>query len=209
MSAAAPAAAGGLTPGAVRGFLLRFAAAGALLGWLAWHGTPMLAEALLPWFRTEFGWMAGSYHVHSLSLDREGADHVVRIVVSLAHCIVLEGRAHCGQPGALANASTLAGSLSVPAVLLLALALAWPARRAGDFLWRTLAAGPALLLLWSLDLPFVLWASLWKLHVDAFAPGHFSPLLVWVAFLHGGGRWVLAAALGLAVATCPWRRTHG
>jgi len=42
----------------------------------------------------------------------------------------------------------------------------------------------------------VLWASLWQLHVDAFAPGLFSPLLLWLDFVQSGGR----MALGLVCA---------
>ena len=48
----------------------------------------------------------------------------------------------------------------------------------------------------ALDVPMVLWASLWQLHVDAFAPGLFSPLLLWLDFVQGGGR----MALGLVCA---------
>lgn len=183
-------------------FLLRFVVLALVLGGLAHHYANELVDALLPAFRAEINWLDDTYRIDQLFSDTEGADHVVRIVVGLAHCIVLPDGAHCGDPRGLANASTLAGNVTLAGTLLLALALAWPASRVGEYGWRLLCLTFALPLLWALDIPFILWAALWSLHVDAFAPDMFSPLLIWSQFMQGGGRLALAALLaGAAVAT--------
>ena len=160
-----------------------------------------MVEALLPAFKVEINWLDDTYRIERLYVDHQGADRVIRIVVGLAHCVMLEDRPFCGHPKALANASTLLGNVTLPAILLVAPVLAWPARRWQEHGMRLVALLPALTMLWALDVPFVLWAALFSLHVDAFAPDLFSPLLVWSQFLQGGGRLALAFVLGAAALT--------
>lgn len=50
-----------------------------------------------------------------------------------------------------------------------------------------------------LDVPFVLWAQVWRNYADVFAPGEFSVLLMWADFLQRGGRFLLGG-LGAACA---------
>jgi hypothetical protein len=195
--------------------VIRLVLAALLLAALGYRWGAALTQALLPWWRVEIGWLDDTYRIDRLFLDHEGADQVVRIVVGLAHCVVLQGVAYCGDPRGLANASTLIGHVSTTAALLLAMAAAWPAERPSEFAWRALLALPALATMWALDLPMVLWGSLWQLHVDAFAPDTFSPLLIWRDFLQGGGRLALAVVLGALVvllargAGLRSRRAHG
>lgn len=182
-------------------FLLRVVVLALVLGGFAHHYANELVDALLPAFRAEINWLDDTYRIDQLFSDTEGADRVVRIVVGLAHCVVLPDGAHCGDPRGLANASTLAGNVTLAGTLLLVLALAWPASQAREYGWRLLCLTIALPLLWALDIPFILWAALWSLHVDMFAPDLFSPLLIWSQFMQGGGRLALATLLaGAAVA---------
>jgi hypothetical protein len=169
------------------------------LGWLGAHYGVLLAQWLLPWWQAELNWLDDTYRIDRLYVDTQGADQVVRIVVGQAHCLVLKGVAYCGDPRGRANASTLVGHVSMSAALLLTIALAWPVARWREYGGRLLCLPLALGLMWALDVPMVLWASLWSLHVDAFAPDTFSPLLLWQAFLQGGGRLALAVVLGSAV----------
>lgn len=170
------------------GTLLRVFGLLLLLGALAYtHGSAWVAQ-LLPAFKTELNWLDDTYLIHALTIDQVGADQVVRIVVSQAHCIVLDGVAHCGDARGRAQASTLAGHVLVTGIGLCVLVLAWPARSWRSRLWRIALLPAALTLIWALDLPFVLWASIWRLHVEAFAPHIWSPLLAWCQFLETGGR---------------------
>lgn len=56
---------------------------------------------------------------------------------------------------------------------------------------------PAVLLLWAVDVPLILLASLWQLIFQVLDPGRISALWRWAAFLQGGGELALAAALGV------------
>lgn len=156
---------------------------------------------VLPALQAEIAWLDDTYDVRSLTLDTEGADHVVRLLVSQRHYIQLAGRLFEPNPLGRANASTLVGHLILPVVVLVGVVLAWPARSLGAWWWRWPKLLSASALLVALNVPLVLWAGIWHLHVDAFAPETWSPLLVWADFLQAGGEHVLAlllAALCLA-----------
>jgi len=158
-------------------------------------------EALLPVFRWEIAQIDDAYRVLDLTLSQQGADTVLRLEVGVARDIVIGGQVLPADPRARANVSTLAGHLTQPAILALAMIFAWPPRRAGEYPLRALVASAGLALVILIDVPFVLWAELWDIHVTAFEPGRFSPLLLWRDFLQGGGRFALGLAVGvLAVA---------
>lgn len=180
-------------------FLARFVCLTGVFGVLAFVYGTTLVDWLTPAFQAEINWLDDTYRIDRLFVDTEGADKVVRIVVGLAHCVVLPDGAHCGDPRGMANASTLQANVTLPAVLLAAVALAWPVLRSREYLWRFLCAAPALVVIWALDVPFILWSAIWSMHVDAFAPDMFSPLLVWSEFLQSGGRLALAALFGVMV----------
>ncbi len=176
----------------IPGTVLRCIAWLLILCALAVRWGDLLVAHLLPWFERTLNTLDDTYRIDQLILDHEGADHVIRVVVRLAHCVILEGNAYCGHPDAQANASTLAGHVLMPAICLLALVLAWPVRSRLENAIRLALLPLALGALWSLDVPFILWAALWRLHVDAFAPDTVSPLLSWSQFLESGGRMGLA-----------------
>lgn len=156
-----------------------------------------LTEALLPVFRWEIAQLDDAYRVLDLTLSQQGADTVLRLEVGVAHDIVIGGQVLPADPRARANVSTLAGQLTQPAMLALALILAWPNRKPSEYPLRALVACAGLALVLLIDVPFVLWAEVWDIHVTAFEPGRFSPLLLWRDFLQGGGRFVLGLAVGV------------
>jgi hypothetical protein len=179
-----------------RAFALRFLLLASLLGAGSLPFQVPLAQALLPLFRSELAWLDDAFRIDELRIAKDGAESVIRLEVGLARDIVMNGHAASPDPRGKAHSTTLVANLSLPAVLLIAVAMAWPARHSAAYAWRALALVPALLLMWMFDVPFVLWSGFWGLIVDALDPGRFSPLLIWEHFLHSGGRLALAATLG-------------
>ncbi|MBI5751406.1 MAG: hypothetical protein HZA59_04570 [Hydrogenophilales bacterium] len=175
----------------------RFTLAIALLLTLNQFYGKAVTESLLPTLRWELAQLDDTYRILDLSLDREGRDSVIRLDVGLERAVIVGGRALMPDPRARANVSTLAGHVTQPAILCLALPLAWPASKAIEYPVRALIAFGGLALVSLADVPFVLWAELWNLHVSAFEPDRFSPLLLWKNFLQGGGRFALGLALGV------------
>ena len=157
----------------------------------------VLATALLPVFRWEITQLDDAYQVLDLALSQQGADTVVRLEAGLARIIVLGGHALQPDPRARADVSTLAGHITQPAILSLALILAWPTRKVIEYPVRVLIAAGGIAFVILADVPFVLWAALWDIHVSAFEPERFSPLLIWRDFLQGGGRFALGLGVGV------------
>jgi hypothetical protein len=179
--------------------LVRFALIAGLLGMIAVFTTQPLAQALLPMFKIEIERLDDTFRVDRLYLDRDGTDKVVRVEVNLAHRIVVNGHVVNPDPRGKANASTLVWHVTVPVVLMIAAAFAWPPRSRVMVVSRSLALLPSLMLLWALDVPLILLASLWGLIFQVLTPYQFSILRLWAQFLQGGGELVTAVALGLAV----------
>jgi len=175
----------------------RFTLAIALLLTLNQFYGKTVTEALLPTLRWELAQLDDTYRILDLSLDREGRDSVIRLDVGLEKAVIIGGRAMMPDPRARANVSTLAGHVTQPAILCLALILAWPANKMIEYPVRAFIAFGGLTLVILADVPFVLWGELWNLHVSAFEPNRFSPLLIWKNFLQGGGRFVLGLAVGV------------
>ncbi len=189
----------------ILGFLTRFVVVALILVTLLQRYEVGLVTRLLPVIAAEFEWLDDTYAIQQIRLDQEGADRVVRVIVSQARCVVFGDRAFCGDPRGRASASTLLGNISLPAVLLVALIWAWPVVHAAEYLVRALFLPMALAVVWALDVPFVLWSAIWGLQVDALSPGLFSPLLVWSQFLQGGGRILLTLLLVAAAVLCARR----
>ena len=179
----------------LRRFLLLFI----VLASLAWLCSLPLARLLLPVFHSEIAWADDTYSIDSLGIDTDGADHVFRLRVHQVLPIVLGGRIYLPDPRGIAESTTLVGNLGVPAVLMTTLGFAAPTRGRRTYLLRGLMLLPALVTLWVLDVPLILWASIWNLHVQAFEPGRWSPLLIWSHLMQDGGRIALAVALGLLI----------
>lgn len=188
-----------LEPAVLKAFAWRFVLCLALVLAATLRWGQALAEALLPFIAAEINGLDNTYRIVSLGVVQRGGEDLIRIVVTLARCVVLPDGAHCADPRAQAQASTLLGHLTLPPTLAVAAVLAWPWASWREAVWRLplLLVGLALLL--ALDVPMVLWASLWQLHVDAFAPGLFSPLLLWLDFVQSGGRMALALVCAAGV----------
>ena len=182
----------------IRKAFIRFVLAlGVLLALSHVYGKSLTA-ALLPVFRWEIAHLDDTYEVLDLTLSQQGADTVVRLEVGLARIVLIGGRVLHPDPLARANVSTLAGHIAQPALLCFALIFAWPIRRATiEYPTRSLIAFIGIAVVVLMDVPFVLWAELWDIHVSALEPGRFSPLLIWRDFLQGGGRFVLGLAVGV------------
>jgi hypothetical protein len=190
-----------------RAFAARFAALVLALSAIVHVWGERALTQVLPLLQTEIAWLDDTYELKSLSLDTEGADRVLRLVVSQRRYIQLAGQLFEPHPQGRANASTLTGHVFLPLVVLAGLVLAWPwpASHWVQWLWRAFKLLPATALLLAVNVPMVLWAGIWRLHVDAFAPMLWSPLLIWADFLQAGGEHVLA--LGLAM-LCLVHRPH-
>jgi hypothetical protein len=152
------------------GFLPRFLVVAAVLGFVASREAQPVVAAFLPLFKSELVALDDTFRIDRLYIDRDGADQVVRLDVGLAHALSLNGRTFQPDPRGRATASTLVGNITLPCVLLTAIALAWPLRRWQHLATRALLLGPALLLLCILDVPFILWAALWGLVIQVAAP---------------------------------------
>lgn len=185
--------------GQIYRFLSKFALISILICALALKYAELIGNALAPIFHSEIQLLDDTYRVDGLSVDQEGGDPVLRLRAGQAHYIILNGQAFPPDPRGKADASTLLGNIVLPAGLMLAIVLAWPTTRAITYLSRLALVVPAIGLLWAIDVPMILWGGIWSLHVDAFAPDLFSPLLLWCKFLQGGGRQILAVSLALLV----------
>jgi hypothetical protein len=180
-------------------FLVRFVLLALVLELAAIRGAEPIAAAMLPLFKVELARLDDTFRIDRLSLARDGADRVIRVDVGLAHRLTLLGRTFYPDPRGTAMASTLIGNLTVPCVLLIAVACAWPGWSARGIRLRVLTLPPALVLLCVLVVPFILWGSLWGLILQAVDPQHFSPLLAWCDFLVNGGGYALALAGGAGI----------
>jgi hypothetical protein len=175
--------------------------AGVLVSAALWGLGNTLARATLPAIRQAVPWVVPEFLVLDLAPDRERADRVLRLTVTLKHHVVLGGRVVAPDARGRANGSApLLQGLLGPALawwVVLAAPLASWRRR---LLALGLAAAPALALA-VLDPALALGAAVWQLLVDALAPGSFSPLLALAGLLNSGGR----LALGLAAGLLAWR----
>lgn len=168
-----------------------------VLIWLTYRFGRDFIDLLLPAFSKLIGMLDDHYRILLLETGTEGADTVVRLEVTLAKPIFLNGHLIMPHAKALATATTTIGTILQIPLVSLGLILAWPVRRAVEHLPRL---GIALLLILPVllfDTPLILWASLWDLHVHAIEPDRFSPLLIWQRFLISGGRLAISIALGI------------
>ncbi len=168
-----------------------------VLIWLTYRFGRDFVDLLLPAFSKVFGMLDNHYRILLLKTGTEGADTVVRLDVTLAKPIFLNGHLIMPHAKGLATATTTIGTILQIPLVSLGLILAWPVRGAVEHLQRL---GIALLLILPvllLDTPLILWASLWDLHVHAMEPDRFSPLLIWQRFLISGGRLAIGIALGI------------
>ena len=193
----------------VIGIGVRLAIVGGLLAWgtRLWGGD--CVEGMLPAFAAIFSLLDEQFRILLLQIGHQGADTVVRLQVTLARPLFLNGQLIMPDPRGLATVTTTIGTVLQAPIVCGALLLAWPATCADERLLRLLGALPALALLLAIDTPFILLASIWDLFVYSLESGRFSPLLIWQHFLIGGGRLALAITLGVGVIALARRLAGG
>jgi hypothetical protein len=156
-----------------------------------------LIEALLPWLRWCTDFIDTTYRTIEFGLQ-PGAGLVLQRTVTLAGVVVVGGQVLMPDPLGLAVLATPAGHVLHAVVLGLAVVLAWPASRMVLIGCRLAILVPLLAAVSAIDVPAVLAAMPWALHVEALEPTRFSPLLIWADVMQGGGRLVLGIAAGWA-----------
>jgi hypothetical protein len=178
---------------------LRLALALVLLLSIAGRFGSALVTPLLPAFTWEICQIEPELRVLRLAIGRAGADTVLRVDAGPAVVVAVAGRLLPLAPQSRFTVSTPFGHVLQPLIVCLAILVAWPAGRPMRYLLRTLFGIPLLALLPLLDVPLVLAAELHGSLLDLAAPGAFSPLIAWKAFLEGGGRLVLGGAVAAMV----------
>lgn len=159
--------------------------------WLAHQYGTLVAEASLPLIGWTFSWMDDHFRLIGVDIAAEGADTAIRLRASLARPLVLGGQVLIPNPAGWARVTTTVGTLLQPFVILFGLLPAWPAKGLGDWGLRLFLLPFVALVLLLVNVPPTLLGYLWDMHVRDFEPGRFSPLLIWLNFLNGGGRLVL------------------
>jgi hypothetical protein len=179
--------------------LARFILFAAAFGCLAIAGGTVLVKALLPSFRAEIHWLDDSLRIDRLALASERGETLIVLEVGLAHPVTLNGHTFQPDPRGKATSSTLAGNLFVPTVVFLSIVFAVASGAGILWAWRMLLSVPALLIMWALGVPFVLWGSLYGLLLQAAAPTHRCALVEWADFVSGGGEISVAILLAFCV----------
>jgi hypothetical protein len=180
-------------------FALRFFLVSILLMLVLNQYGEVLIKPLLNIYEWEIRTFADQYRILNFGLDNEGFDRVVRLKVTLAHLILIEGNFLIPDVRGNANASTSIGHIWQMFIVCLAMILSWPTINVRTYFIRLLVAFPVLLLLTMLDIPFALLASLWDLVIQNTAQDTFSWLVLWNNFLELGGRLALGLSSGMFV----------
>lgn len=183
-------------------------ASGLLLALVLVFEKPLM-ETMLPLFRWELGQLDDRYRILFFGLAGQGADSVLRLDVTLVRPVVVGAHVVMPDPRGFATVTTLSGNLLQPVVVVFALVAAWPVTRKIEYFLRVACGLPMVILFLLADVPFVLLAQIWAMFVESHAPGQFSPLLGWSAFLQSGGRLAIALALAALTVAMGRRMTMG
>lgn len=169
----------------------------------AWLWGAALIEILIPVARQALGWIDNRFSVLSLGIEHTWQDTVVHLRLNLSSGFVMGGRVLIPDPRGFLTVDTPIGNLLQPLAIAPAIAAALPGKLSQRLMRFVLAALFALGFL-VVDLPLALHAIAWDMLTYSLGMNDFSPLLVWLAFLNGGGRLGIALLLGLAA----WRSSQ-
>ena len=189
--------------------LLRLIGVSALLLTIVIFFAGPIAKSLLPLYRAVFELITSDYRILFLGLSFEGADSVIRLDVTLAHAIAVEGHLVMAHPDGVATVTTMIGNIFQPAVVGLVAILTWPAAS-----WRCVILRLSILMLLCLlesmlDIPLLLAGELWGVFLDNLSPGHWSALTAWADFLQGGGRYALGLTAAIfSIASANYATSH-
>jgi hypothetical protein len=167
-----------------------------------------IVTPLLPVLGEVLGVLDSEIKVLSVAAGHNGPNDTVSFHVNLAHPVDIAGRTvypygtHSIPDGSMEVSLATAGLLQY-ALLLLILVLAWPPRRAEEWIARLLIATPLVIALLVVPGPSTALSLVWGPFHEALQPDAFWPVLAWSRFLSGGGGIALAllmaaTAIGLA-----------
>ena len=182
--------------------LIRFLAAAAVAGTVAVVAQDRLVAALMPAFREWLGWIDDTYRTLDLSVTDVDGEFVVQRVATLARPHAIGERVVYPEADARLVSRAAAGLVLQPLVLAVGLLVAWPWRSAAELAIRFAVATPLTLMVVLLDVPMLLYGSLWYQEISMLDPGRFSPVAYWADIMNAGGRFVLTVvATALAILT--------
>ena len=196
-------------PDATLWLVARLALASALLLAAAHVQGRAVVALLLPALEGTLRWVADDFEILRMAFVTERDSLNLAVVARLDHVLVLGGRVIVPDgTQSFIVASTTVGTVLLPLLAALSLALAWLARPLEMLLRLAIVAvlSAAVLLL---DTPFSLAAWLWHTQLRQYEPERFSGLVSWNLFLNGGGRLALglvAGALAIALASTLGRK---
>lgn len=157
------------------------------------------AGFLLPLYRWEFGHLAQDYHIQSLMLGDSGGEGVVTLSLLTKYSVI---GGHVVPPGISISCSTLVGHALQHPLLILSLAVAWPASTLAQRIVQLCCAFPFLLMVELLDIPLILLGSVQDLLMANFASADGSFMIGWMNFLNGGGRPALSLFAAMMAVVC-------
>lgn len=190
--------------------LLRFALAALVLCTLAtavaWKSGPGLVSALVPAARWSLHQMEEGLAATALSVEQGRSEQVIRMRSRVVSPLVIGNQVVFPTGQDWFDIATPLLGMMAPFVLAVGLAGAWP----GSLLLRLArcALGGVLATAWLMvDLPMSLLGFAWGALRDSHAPGVFYPSILWLEFMHSGGR--LAVGVLLAALACLLLRPRG
>jgi len=186
--------------GPAQATVVRFAALCVVIVPVLWNVLPPLCEPLLPLMKAEIRWLDDTFRVDRLYLTRETGEPIVRLEVSLARTLTIDGRTYIPDSRGKATSSTLVGHTVLPAALFLASLFAIPAAKGRATLIRLAAGPPGAILICAAETPTILLAGIWRWVLETVHSAQYPYLLIWDDFLQQGGGNVLAIGSGLALA---------
>lgn len=178
--------------------MLRLVIATALILPLTIHYADSIVRMLMPLYRLIFEFIGDDYHIIFFGLAGRGVESVIRVDISLAHAVAVGGHLVFPDPRGTASVTTLVVQTIQPATVALIAVLGWPCLSLRRWFIRLMSVVVFLLIVTSLDVPFLLGGEVWSLIIDHMAPGTESALVSWSQFLQGGGRAVLGILVVLA-----------
>jgi hypothetical protein len=156
---------------------------------LLWEAT--LLDHSVPLFRAWLDAIDGTFRTLDLRSTLVNGEVLILRVATPAVPHVVGSHVIVPTPGMIESSAASAGLVLQPLVLGASLVLAWPWRRWQELCLRAVLAVPLLGTVVLLDVPLMLYGSLWYNEVKAFEPDRFSPLVLWPDFMNAGGRFAL------------------
>lgn len=185
----------------LRDLTLRVLAAGLLCVMAVWLLGEHLAHAYLPLLRWTYTALDREHQLTELVISGQaafrGADRVFQMSVVPDGLILVGTRVVHSNPHGWAHVSMLIAYLWQPMVAAIMAASLFPTVSYKELPLRVVFVAMLCVPLSMVDLPFALWAMVWKNYVMAFDPDMFSPLLIWSDFLLRGGRYLLGGVVGV------------